>query len=70
MINQFQQQGSSYSKKQEERIIREYRVVRPDASDAEVREAIEDPNTQVFSQAVSIRRPPTAITFHSRQAVD
>lgn len=55
MINKFQQADSDHRKKLNERSAREYRIVRPDASDAEVREAIEDSgNQQIFSQAVRI----------------
>lgn len=53
VINKCQQNDRDYRNKLQERMAREYRIVRPDASDAEVREAVEDPNnTQVFSQAV------------------
>ena len=53
MINKFQQQEKEYRDRLRERSAREYRIVRPDASDAEVREATEDPgNVQIFSQAV------------------
>ena len=53
MLNKTQQQDAEYRRRQQERIAREYRIVRPDASDAEVREATEDSqNTQIFSQAV------------------
>ena len=53
MIQKSQRQDSDYRKRLQERIAREYRIVRPDASDAEIREATEDPNnTQIFSQAV------------------
>jgi len=51
-MNQFQQLDSSYRKQLQERIQRDYRIVRPDASDAEVREATQDPGQQVFSQAL------------------
>ena len=44
-----------YEKRCKEQFERNYRIVRPQASDAEVREAAEDPNNnQVFSQAVRI----------------
>lgn len=56
MINKYQQADSDHRKKLNERSAREYRIVRPDASDAEVREAIEDNgNTPIFSQAASDR---------------
>jgi syntaxin 1B/2/3 len=53
MINKFQQQETAHRKQLQDAVARQYRIVRPDASDAEVREAVEDSgNTQVFSQAV------------------
>jgi syntaxin 1B/2/3 len=52
-INQFQQVERDYRKKIQDQIARQYRIVRPDATDAEVREAVEDTsNNQVFSQAL------------------
>ena len=52
-INEYQQVDSDFRKKLSEQMARQYRIVRPDASEAEVREAIEDTsNNQVFSQAV------------------
>lgn len=52
-INQYQQVEREYRKATEEQMARQYRIVRPDASDAEVREAIQDPNNQqVFSSAL------------------
>lgn len=52
-INDYQQVDSEFRKKLSAQMERQYRIVRPDASDAEVREAIEDTsNNQVFSQAV------------------
>lgn len=54
-INQYQQVERDFRKKLQAQMERQYRIVRPDASDAEVREACEDTsNNQVFSQAVSI----------------
>ncbi|KAL8825646.1 MAG: hypothetical protein Q9170_007713 [Blastenia crenularia] len=52
-INEYQQVDSDFRKKLAAQMERQYRIVRPDASDAEVREAIEDTsNNQVFSQAL------------------
>lgn len=52
-LTSFQQADSFYRQKLQDRMARDYRIVRPDASDAEVREAVQDPNnTQVFSQAL------------------
>jgi syntaxin 1B/2/3 len=52
-INQYQQVERDHRKKNQDQIARQYRIVRPDASDAEVREAVEDTsNQQVFSDAL------------------
>lgn len=51
-MNRFQQEDSKYRAKLQERIERDYRIVRPDASDAEVREAVQSDNPQIFSQAL------------------
>lgn len=54
-INQYQQVERDFRRKLQAQMERQYRIVRPDASDAEVREACEDTsNNQVFSQAVRI----------------
>ena len=52
-INQYQRVDAEFRKKLQEQMARQYRIVRPDASEAEVREAVEDTsNQQVFSQAL------------------
>jgi len=52
-INQYQQVEREFRKSSQEQMSRQYRIVRPDASDAEVREAVEDPNNQqIFSSAL------------------
>ncbi|KAL9042498.1 MAG: hypothetical protein Q9214_003760, partial [Letrouitia sp. 1 TL-2023] len=52
-INEYQQAETEFRHKLSAQMERQYRIVRPDASDAEVREAIEDTsNNQVFSQAL------------------
>jgi len=51
-MNKLQQLDSDYRKQLQDRMERDYRIVRPDASDAEVREAVQDPNQQIFSQAL------------------
>lgn len=57
-INQYQQVDRDFRKKLQAQMERQYRIVRPDASDAEVREAVEDTsNTQIFSQAVYLLSP-------------
>jgi syntaxin 1B/2/3 len=52
-INDYQRLESDFRKQMQEQQARQYRIVRPDATDAEVQEAVEDPNVQVFQQAVS-----------------
>ncbi|KAI9810181.1 MAG: Plasma membrane t-SNARE, secretory vesicle fusion [Pycnora praestabilis] len=52
-INQYQQVESDFRRKLQVQMERQYRIVRPDASEAEVREACEDTTQQqVFSQAL------------------
>ncbi|KAL9103468.1 MAG: hypothetical protein Q9163_001496 [Psora crenata] len=52
-INEYQQLDRDFRHKLAAQMERQYRIVRPDASDQEVREAIEDTsNNQVFSQAL------------------
>lgn len=52
-INQFEQIDNAHSSQLKAQMTRQYKIVRPEATDAEVREAVEDPNgQQVFSQAL------------------
>jgi syntaxin 1B/2/3 len=52
-VNTYQKLDSAYHKKLQDQMARQYRIVRPDASEAEVREAVENTsNQQVFSQAL------------------
>ena len=53
-INEYQNVEADFRRKLGEQMARQYRIVRPDASESEVQEAIQDTsNNQVFSQAVS-----------------
>ena len=53
-IQKYQTVDAEFRKKLQAQMARQYRIVRPDASESEVREAVEDTSsTQVFSQAVS-----------------
>ena len=53
-INEYQNVEKDFRHKLSAQMERQYRIVRPDASDQEVQEAIQDTsNNQVFSQAVS-----------------
>ncbi|RCI12906.1 hypothetical protein L249_1340 [Ophiocordyceps polyrhachis-furcata BCC 54312] len=52
-IQQYQQVESEFRKRTQEQMARQYRIVRPDASESEIRAAVEDTNGgQVFSQAL------------------
>ncbi|KAI9755519.1 MAG: hypothetical protein M4579_004245 [Chaenotheca gracillima] len=52
-INQYQNVERDFRRKLQSQMERQYRIVRPDASDSEVREAVEDTsNQQIFSQAL------------------
>lgn len=52
-LQQYQQAESEYRSSVSEQMKRQYRIVRPDASDAEVNQAVEDTSdNQIFSQAL------------------
>lgn len=51
-IQSYQQKESAYHQDMRERVERQFRIVRPDATEEEVRQAVEGSNTQVFSQAL------------------
>jgi len=52
-INQYQNVDSDFRRRLQEQMARQYRIVRPDASEQEVRAAVENTNQQqVFSQAL------------------
>lgn len=54
-INEYQMVDKNFRQKLAEQMERQYRIVRPDASEQEVREAVQDTSiTQVFSKAVCI----------------
>jgi syntaxin 1B/2/3 len=53
-INDYQRVESDFRKQMQEQQARQYRIVRPDATDIEVQEAVEEPNAQIFQQAVSV----------------
>ncbi|KAI9706678.1 MAG: Plasma membrane t-SNARE, secretory vesicle fusion [Candelina mexicana] len=50
-INQYQTVERDFRKKLQAQMERQYRIVRPDASDAEVREAVEDTSNQQLMQS-------------------
>lgn len=54
-ITEYRRVDSEFRAKLAAQMERQYRIVRPDASEQEVREAVQDTsNNQVFSQAVSL----------------
>lgn len=51
-VQTYQKADSDFKKQLRAQMERQYRIVKPDATDGEVREALEEPNTRIFSQAV------------------
>lgn len=51
-IQKFQEQESAYRKDMKAQMERQIRIVRPDATDAEIRDALQDASSPVFQQAV------------------
>lgn len=49
---QYQSQDADYSRRVKEQMARQYRIVRPEASEREIQDAVESDNSQVFSQAL------------------
>jgi syntaxin 1B/2/3 len=52
LINRYQTLESEFRNQSQAAAERQYRIVRPDATDAEVREAVSDPDAPIFQQAV------------------
>jgi syntaxin 1B/2/3 len=53
-INRYQQLESDFRNQSQAAAERQYRIVRPDATEEEVREAVSNPDAPIFQQAVSI----------------
>lgn len=53
-INRYQTLESDFRRESQAAAERQYRIVRPDATDEEVREAVADPDAPIFQQAVRI----------------
>jgi syntaxin 1B/2/3 len=51
-IHRYQTLESDFRNQSQAAAERQYRIVRPDATDAEVREAVADPDAPIFQQAV------------------
>jgi syntaxin 1B/2/3 len=60
-IGEFQKLESEFRAQMREQQARQYRIVNPNASEAEVREVVEDSSVQVFQQAVSCPRCPHSL---------
>lgn len=48
----YEQSDATYRKQIEAQIARQVKIVRPDATEQEIRAAVEDPDNQIFSQAL------------------
>lgn len=69
MIKEYQKINVDHRNAIRERNRRDYLIVRPDASEAEIREVTEDTsNTQIFSQAVSTNTPSSLAAANNNQA--
>lgn len=55
-LQKYQTLEASFRRESQQAAERQYRIVRPDATDAEVREAVADPGAPIFQQAVCIAR--------------
>ena len=63
-INQYQQMDSDFRKRLQEQTERQYRITKPEATEAEVQEACRDGgNQQIFSQAVKCSFQPICWTW-------
>jgi syntaxin 1B/2/3 len=54
LINRYQQLESAFRNQSQAAAERQYRIVRPDATEEEVRVAVSKPDAPIFQQAVSI----------------
>ena len=52
-INKYQNLEAEFRRDSQAAAERQYRIVKPDATDEEVRQAVEDPDAPIFQQAVS-----------------
>ena len=59
-INRYQTLKAEFRRDSQAAAERQYRIVRPDATDDEVRQAVEDPEAPIFQQAVSMHCYPGA----------
>ncbi len=61
-INRYQTLEAEFRRDSQAAAERQYRIVRPDATDEEVREAVADPEAPIFQQAVSLCHDIVKIT--------
>ena len=61
-INRYQNLESEFRRDSQAAAERQYRIVRPDATEEEVRQAVEDPEAPIFQQAVRLHAPHDAYT--------
>ncbi|KAF2823381.1 t-SNARE [Ophiobolus disseminans] len=66
-MQKYQTLEASFRRESQQAAERQYRIVRPDATDAEVREAVSDPNAPIFQQALlsSDRRGQASSTLRN-----
>jgi syntaxin 1B/2/3 len=67
-IQRYQTLEADFRRDSQQAAERQYRIVRPDATDAEVREAVSDPEAPIFKDAVCI--PPIHLSCFSRTFAD
>ncbi|KAK6860531.1 t-SNARE [Apiospora arundinis] len=51
-INAYQTNESEFRKKTQDQVARQYRIVNPEASEGEIRDAVQDSSGQIFQQAM------------------
>jgi syntaxin 1B/2/3 len=62
-INRYQTMEAEFRRDSQAAAERQYRIVKPDATEAEVREACADPDTPIFQQAVSVHALFLPLTY-------
>ncbi|OLY85038.1 Protein SSO2 [Smittium mucronatum] len=51
-IQKYQDQKSQYKKNNEQRLARQFRIIKPDATEQEIEDAVSDENPQLFSSLI------------------
>jgi syntaxin 1B/2/3 len=62
-INKYQNLEAEFRRDSQAAAERQYRIVRPDATEEEVRQAVEDPSAPVFQQAVCISSTRRLVSY-------